>query len=187
MLKKGQTIAHILFACQLGHDRLARQTALAFRANGYHDSYSSLFRCNRSLWRYPAFASHTLHPSKVMPRKPKKEPDQQARQQSIDRAKFVGATFPNIFPGGFTIRDEANALVACAFRNGPIEDLHAGKYSELLSDPSLSRITDDEMKALMINACRKMEELLQLKESDPEEYYRFIGSYNWRYCRQWER
>jgi len=29
------------------------------------------------------------------------------------------------FPGGFTLRDEANAIVAWAFRNGPLEDLHA--------------------------------------------------------------
>jgi hypothetical protein len=32
-----------------------------------------------------------------------------------------------LFPGGFTLRDEANAIVAYAFRNGPIEDLHAGE------------------------------------------------------------
>ena len=31
------------------------------------------------------------------------------------------------FPDGFTLRDEANAIVAVAFRNGPLEDLHAGK------------------------------------------------------------
>ena len=32
--------------------------------------------------------------------------------------------FARYFPDGFTIRDEANALVAWAFRNGPVEDLH---------------------------------------------------------------
>jgi hypothetical protein len=122
-----------------------------------------------------------------MPRKQNKQANQRPTPQPTDRAKIINAAFPNVFTEGFTVRDEANALVACAFRNGPIEDLHAGKYSDLLSDPSLSRITDDEMKMLMINACRKMEELLQLKESDPEEYYRFIGSYNRRYCRRWER
>jgi len=26
-----------------------------------------------------------------------------------------------VFPGGFTLRDEANAIVAYAFRNGPLE------------------------------------------------------------------
>jgi hypothetical protein len=125
-----------------------------------------------------------------MPRKQRKQaqpnsgtPEQPARTL----AKSVEELFPGIFPGGFTVRDEANAIVAFAFRNGPIEDLHAGKYSDLLSDSSLSRITDAEMKALMINACQKMEELLRLKESNPDEYVRFIGSYNWRYCRRWER
>ena len=61
-----------------------------------------------------------------------------------------------IFPGGFTLRDEANAIVASAFRNGPLEDLHAGEWSELLENEKLSRITDEEMKALMINACEAM-------------------------------
>ena len=50
------------------------------------------------------------------------------------------------FPGGFTLRDEANAIVAWAIRNGPLEDLHAGKHSKLLEDDSLGRITDAEMK-----------------------------------------
>jgi hypothetical protein len=31
----------------------------------------------------------------------------------------------------FTVRDEANALTAYAFRNGFLEDLHAGKSSRL--------------------------------------------------------
>ena len=68
--------------------------------------------------------------------------------------------FPEViaraFPGGFTIRDEANALTAYAFRNGPLENLHAGKSSPLTSDPTLSRITDPEMKELMINASEKL-------------------------------
>lgn len=76
------------------------------------------------------------------------------------------------FSGGFTIRDEANALVACAFRNGPIETLHAGKYSELLADEGLSRITDDEMKEIMINASETVARLLLLREKNPREYRR---------------
>ncbi|MFH1921230.1 MAG: hypothetical protein ABIP48_15290 [Planctomycetota bacterium] len=92
-----------------------------------------------------------------------------------------------LFPDGFTLRDEANAIVAMAFRNGPIEDLHVGKWSELLSNPELSRITDDEMKTLMINACEQVAKLLELKESDPEEYYKKMMSYGHMYCRRWER
>ena len=95
--------------------------------------------------------------------------------------------FAKYFPDGFTNRDEANALVAWAFRNGPIEDLHAGTYSPVLQDLSISRITDEEMKELMISACRKLAELLELKVSDPAEYERQIKSYNFRYCRTWER
>lgn len=92
-----------------------------------------------------------------------------------------------LFPVGFTLRDEANAIVACAFRNGPIENLHAGKYSELLENKELSRITDKEMKDLMLAACEKMEELLRLKETDPAKYADFIVNFNSMYCRTWNR
>jgi hypothetical protein len=90
-------------------------------------------------------------------------------------------------PDGFTLRDEANAIVAWAFRNGPLEHLHAGKSSELLSDPSLSRITDDEMKDLMINASEHVEKLLRMREENPDEYVEKIVKYNRDYCGGWER
>jgi len=91
------------------------------------------------------------------------------------------------FPGGFTLRDEANAIVAWAFRNGPIEDLHAGEHSELLENPELSRITDEEMKAIMINACERMEQLLREKQEDAGSYYLKIMDYNRKYCHAWQR
>jgi hypothetical protein len=91
------------------------------------------------------------------------------------------------FPGGFTLRDEANAIVAMAFRNGPLEDLHAGQHSELLEDRKYSRITDEEMKELMLNACDHVERLLRLKQDDPKEYLLKIKSYGARYCRRWKR
>ena len=87
----------------------------------------------------------------------------------------------------FTLRDEANALTAYAFRNGFLEDLHAGKDSPLLDDPDLSRITDDEMKRLMIEASEKLAEMLRLKAHDPAHYDTFIRSYHWRFCREWKR
>ena len=59
------------------------------------------------------------------------------------------------------MRDEANALTAYAFRNGQLEQLHAGKSSPLTADPSLSRITNEEMKQLMIEASAKLEKMLQ--------------------------
>jgi hypothetical protein len=86
-----------------------------------------------------------------------------------------------------TIREEANALTCCAFRNGYIEDLHAGKYSELLENPALSRITDEEMKKLMIGASAKLSELLTMKENEPDEYWKQIMFFHNNYCRQWER
>lgn len=94
---------------------------------------------------------------------------------------------PGLFPEGFTLRDEANAIVAWAFRNGPIETLHAGTHSPLLEDPSLSRITDAEMRELMLAACRMMEKILRLKASDPQEYARQIQGFRDSYCRAWER
>jgi len=95
---------------------------------------------------------------------------------------------PRIPPAdGFTLRDEANAIVAVAFRNGLIEELHSGRHSVLLEDASLCRITDVEMRAIMIAACRKVEELLRLRDSDPWVYVRRIRDYGERYCRGWER
>lgn len=91
------------------------------------------------------------------------------------------------FPGGFTLRDEANAIVAYAFRNGPLEDLHKGESSELLGNPKLRRITDAEMKELMLNACEHMEKLLRLKQDDPTAYYKKLLGFSLQFCRDWDR
>ena len=87
----------------------------------------------------------------------------------------------------FTLRDEANALTAHAFRNGFLEDLHAGKPSPLLDQPGYSRITDDEMKRLMIEASEKLARMLTLKQQNPTEYDQFIRKYQRAYCRTWKR
>ena len=99
----------------------------------------------------------------------------------------IPAEMERAFPGGFTIRDEANALTAYAFRNGPIENLHAGKSSPLTDDPELSRITDEEMKELMISASERLAAILELRDSDPSKYRRFVQDYGFRYCRRWVR
>ncbi len=104
-----------------------------------------------------------------------------------DEPKTVQEAIEQTFPGGFTLRDEANAIVAFAFRNGPIEGLHAGKSSDLLSDPELSRITDDEMQKLMIFACKSVERLLREKAEDSDAYVWKMMQYNRTYCRGWER
>ncbi len=64
---------------------------------------------------------------------------------------------------------EAKAIVVQAFRNGPIEDLHTGKVCPVCSeDPSLSRISDAEMKAIMKAAVTQVYKLLWLRDHDIE-------------------
>jgi hypothetical protein len=87
----------------------------------------------------------------------------------------------------WSTREEANAITCFAFRNGFIEELHAGKHSELLENSELSRITDEEMKKLMSEASQKMAELLAMKETDPGKYWRLIADYNQTYCKQWAK
>lgn len=94
---------------------------------------------------------------------------------------------PFIMERRWTIREEANALTCCAFRNGYLEDLHAGKYSELLEQPRLSRITDTEMKKLMIGASSKLAELLEMKEKDPEHYQKLLNHFLETFCLNWEK
>lgn len=90
-------------------------------------------------------------------------------------------------PGAkFTYRDQANVLTLLAFRNGPIEDLHAGMPSPLVENPRLSRITDEEMKTLMIAASAKLAELLSLRDNDPDAFAELLAV-NWRQVKRWER
>ena len=73
------------------------------------------------------------------------------------------------------IAREAKALVALSFRNGPIEEIHAGRICPTCAgDRGFSRITDDEMKAIMKNAVNRVYALLVLKTENPEEYERQI-------------
>jgi hypothetical protein len=87
-----------------------------------------------------------------------------------------------------TVRDEANAIVAFAFRNGQLENLHAGEYSaDLIENPNLSRITDAEMKQLMLFACEAVEKALRLRDENPEAYSRFIAMQQSHSCGDWQR
>ena len=92
-----------------------------------------------------------------------------------------------VFSGGFGLRDEANAIAAFCFRNTTLEDLHAGDESELLQNPRNSRITDTEMKALMIEVCRNVHIMLKLREIAPDKYNAFVRVYGMDFCRKWER
>lgn len=83
-------------------------------------------------------------------------------------------------------REEANAITCYAFRNGFIEDLHAGRHSPLLDDPELSRITDEEMEKLMKEAAASVEKLLRMKETDSDRYWELIEFYTETYTRDWD-
>src|SRR5262249_59671488 len=71
---------------------------------------------------------------------------------------------------------EAKAIVALAFRNGPIEDLHAGTpCASCCGKAGVSRISDSEMKRIMKNAVDNVYRLLVLKAADPAAYARQIA------------
>jgi hypothetical protein len=66
---------------------------------------------------------------------------------------------------------EAKALVALAFRNGPIEGLHAGAPCPACSGKAeVSHISDDEMKSIMKSAIDTVYRLLWKRDHDPREY-----------------
>ena len=66
---------------------------------------------------------------------------------------------------------EAKAIVVLAFRNGPIEDLHAGQTCPTCNGKSgYSRISDAEMKHIMKHAVNRVYWLLRLKADDPDKY-----------------
>lgn len=54
-------------------------------------------------------------------------------------------------------------------------------------DNSLSRITDEEMKTLMLFGTRKLAMLLALRDDKPDVYRRLVQGYGSIYCSLWER
>src|SRR6267142_816355 len=69
------------------------------------------------------------------------------------------------------VADEAKAIVALAYRNGPIEEIHAGKACPTCDDdPRYSHISDAEMKQIMKFAVNQVYMLLRLKMLDPSRY-----------------
>jgi hypothetical protein len=81
---------------------------------------------------------------------------------------------------------EAKAIVALAFRNGPIEDVHAGKLCPTCTGkPEYSHITQNEMRMIMRNAVDHMYRLLSLKENDPGKYEATID-FGPQYTKTWD-
>ena len=81
---------------------------------------------------------------------------------------------------------EAKMIVALAFRNGPIEELHAGKPCPTCSvDNSYSRISDEEMKGIMKAAVNAVYSLLWKRNNDSEAYAKslVLGA---RYTQRWD-
>jgi hypothetical protein len=71
---------------------------------------------------------------------------------------------------------EAKAMVALAFRNGPIEGLHAGSPCAVCcGNPAVSHISDDEMKAIMKSAVNTLYRLLWQRENDPAAYLQILA------------
>jgi len=69
------------------------------------------------------------------------------------------------------LADEAKAMVVLAFRNGPIEALHAGVHCAACSGKAeVSHISDEEMKTIMKSAVDTLYRLLWQRDCDPVAY-----------------
>jgi hypothetical protein len=81
---------------------------------------------------------------------------------------------------------EAKAMVALAFRNSPIEALHAGSPCAVcLGNPPISHISDEEMKSLMKSAVDTLYRLLWQRENDPAAYLENLAMGE-RYTMHWD-
>jgi hypothetical protein len=85
-----------------------------------------------------------------------------------------------------TLAIEAKAMVALAFRNGPIEGLHAGRpCAACAGRQEISHISDEEMKAMMKSAVDTLYRLLWQRENDPAAYLENLALGE-RYTMQWD-
>ena len=90
---------------------------------------------------------------------------------------------PNILDPALAL--EAKVFTALAFRNGLIEDLHAGRICPTCSGkPEYSHITDPEMKAMKMAAVNAIYRLLWQRENDPAAYVRSL-ELGQRYVQKW--
>lgn len=69
------------------------------------------------------------------------------------------------------LQREAKAIVLLAFRNGPIEGIHAGTpCPQCEGKAGFSRITDAEMKSILKTAVNRVFTLLVARASHPDVY-----------------
>jgi hypothetical protein len=70
---------------------------------------------------------------------------------------------------------EAKSMVALAFRNGPIEDIHGGRECPTCAGKAeYSHITQDEMKRIMKRAVDKVYALLWIRTYHPEIFQHVV-------------
>jgi len=93
---------------------------------------------------------------------------------------------PEITPKNLSaVAREAKAIVALAFRNGPIENVHAGKVCPTCDGkPEYSHITQEEMRSIMKSAVDHLYTYLVLKEND-EAAYEALLSFGEKYTLEW--
>jgi hypothetical protein len=74
---------------------------------------------------------------------------------------------------------EAKSMVVLAFRNGPIEDIHAGRECPTCAGKvEYSHITQDEMKRIMKRAVDKVYALLWIRTYHPEIFQHVVRAGN---------
>ena len=84
------------------------------------------------------------------------------------------------------LADEAKAIAVLAFRNGPLEDVHAGRDCPACSGRSeYSHITRDEMKRIMKNAVNKVYAVLWTRTHCPD-VYPYIVKVGLRFTSDWD-
>ena len=82
--------------------------------------------------------------------------------------------------------EEAKAFVTLAFRNGPIEDVHAGKLCPTCGgNGRYTHITQDEMRKIMKNAVNQVYQLLWQRDNGPDAYNKSI-EHGSRYTTAWD-
>lgn len=85
-----------------------------------------------------------------------------------------------------TVAREAMALVALAFRNGPIENVHAGKVCPTCDgNPEYAHIAPYEMRLITKNAVDHLYTFLLLKENDKAAYEALLAL-GARYTTTWD-
>ena len=81
---------------------------------------------------------------------------------------------------------EAQSIVALAFRNGPIENVHAGKECPVCAGKAeYSHITEAEMKSINKRAVDKLYALLWVKRYSPDVYPHVLNA-GIQYAHGWD-